>query len=194
MKPLGVCYWYVKVSRCGCVEHGLEYITFHVQNYIVHLAALFWSPVGSQRATWVARICETYCRQCLMSHWQSDSHLLGLCSSLDFSQLTHLPLVPHICISEWDQHWFRQWLVVYSAPSHYLYQCWFQGCTKLKSAWGLNFKINFRPDIRAILCFPVSPKMFISFWVIIYIDLKINKKMNNNNMNKVIIFWWSDHY
>ena len=26
-----------------------------------------------------------------------------------------------------------------------------QGCTKLKSAWGLNFNINFRPDFQAIL-------------------------------------------
>ena len=31
---LGVCYWYVKMPRCGCVEHGLEYITFYVQKHI----------------------------------------------------------------------------------------------------------------------------------------------------------------
>ena len=37
--------------------------------------------------------------------------------------LTHLPLVPHICVSESGQHWFRLWLVAYSAPSHYLNQC-----------------------------------------------------------------------
>ena len=46
---------------------------------------------------------------------------------MDFSNflrlLTHLPLVPHICISELGQHWFRKWLVAYSAPSHYLNQC-----------------------------------------------------------------------
>ena len=39
MKSLGVCYWYVKMSRCGCVEHGLENITVYVQGYITHLAA-----------------------------------------------------------------------------------------------------------------------------------------------------------
>ena len=39
--------------------------------------------------------------------------------------LTHLPLVPHICISEPGQHWFRWWLVACSAPSNYLNQCWF---------------------------------------------------------------------
>ena len=36
---------------------------------------------------------------------------------------THLPLVLHICASELGKHWFRQWLVAYSAPSHYLNQC-----------------------------------------------------------------------
>ena len=36
----------------------------------------------------------------------------------------HLPLVPHIDVSELGQHWFRQWLVTWSAPSHYLNQCW----------------------------------------------------------------------
>ena len=51
-----------------------------------------------------------------------------------------------------------------------------QGCTKLKPAWGLNFKINFRPDFHAILCCLVSPKMFISFWAIICIGLKKKKK------------------
>ena len=42
---------------------------------------------------------------------------LGLVVSL---RLTHLPLVPHICVSDSGQHWFRWWLVAYSAPSHYL--------------------------------------------------------------------------
>ena len=31
-KSLKVCYWYVKIPWCGCVEHGLEYIKFYVQN------------------------------------------------------------------------------------------------------------------------------------------------------------------
>ena len=34
-------------------------------------------------------------------------------SNSAFTGLTHLPLVPHICISELGQHWFRQWLVAY---------------------------------------------------------------------------------
>ena len=35
------------------------------------------------------------------------------------------PLMPHICVSELGQHWFRQWLVACSVPSHYLNKCWF---------------------------------------------------------------------
>ena len=37
------------------------------------------------------------------------------------NELTHLPPVFHICITELGQHWFRWWLVAYSAPSHYLF-------------------------------------------------------------------------
>ena len=39
MKSLGVYYLYVKMPQCGCVEHGLENITFYIKEYIVHLAA-----------------------------------------------------------------------------------------------------------------------------------------------------------
>ena len=42
--------------------------------------------------------------------------------SICFSILTHLPLVPHIYVSESGQHWFRFWPVTYSVPSHYLNQ------------------------------------------------------------------------
>ena len=56
MKSLGVYYWYVKMERRGCVELGLEYITFYVKK---HIWRLFWTPAGSQRAARGTRICET---------------------------------------------------------------------------------------------------------------------------------------
>ena len=28
MKPLGVCYWHIKMPWCWCVHHGLEYVIF----------------------------------------------------------------------------------------------------------------------------------------------------------------------
>ena len=45
MKSLGVYYWYVKIPQCGCVEHGLKYITFYVEKYIAYLAAHCGPPL-----------------------------------------------------------------------------------------------------------------------------------------------------
>ena len=39
------------------------------------------------------------------------------------ASVSHLTLVLHICVCELGQHWFRWWLVAYSAQSHYLKQC-----------------------------------------------------------------------
>ena len=41
------------------------------------------------------------------------------------SCFNHLPLVPHICVSESVQHCFGLWLVAYSAPGLCPGQCWF---------------------------------------------------------------------
>ena len=38
--------------------------------------------------------------------------------------LTHWGWVARICISKQCHHWFRQWLVTWSVPSHYLPQWW----------------------------------------------------------------------
>ena len=45
MKSLGVYYWYVKKSQCGCVAHGSEYITFYVQKHIAPLVAFLHLPL-----------------------------------------------------------------------------------------------------------------------------------------------------
>ena len=64
--------------------------------------------------------------------------------NLSVATLTHLPLVPHMCISEQGQDWFRQWLVACSAPSHYLNQCWLivnwtiRNKTSVKFEWKQN--------------------------------------------------------
>ena len=41
-----------------------------------------------------------------------------------FSALTHLPLVPHICVNELCQHWSKRWLVACTTPSHWFNQCY----------------------------------------------------------------------
>ena len=37
---------------------------------------------------------------------------------------TSPPSAAYICVGELGKHWLRKWLVAYSAPSHYLNQCW----------------------------------------------------------------------
>ena len=62
-------------------------------------------------------------RKCLRKY-----HLLKKHRSVEVSMrwciLTHRPLVPHICVIELGQHWFRLWLIAYSTPRYYLNQCW----------------------------------------------------------------------
>ena len=48
MKSLGVYHRYAKAPQGGCVEHGLEYITFYVQKHIAHLAACSRSLLVSE--------------------------------------------------------------------------------------------------------------------------------------------------
>ena len=43
-------YWYVNMPRCGCVEHGLEFLSFYVQKHKAHLAACSGPNTGSRRA------------------------------------------------------------------------------------------------------------------------------------------------
>ena len=61
-----------------------------------------------------------------------------------------LPLVSHICISESGQHWLRYWLVVYSAPSHYLNQCWVIVNWILRNKLQWNFNQNTKLFIHKI--------------------------------------------
>ena len=60
MKSLEVYYWYVKMPRCGCVEHGLEYIMFYIKKCIEHLAACSGPPAGLQQAARRTRICQNH--------------------------------------------------------------------------------------------------------------------------------------
>ena len=59
-------------------------------------------------------------------------------------ELTHWDQVTHICVIELGHHWFRQWLVVCLAPSHYLDQCWkiFNWTFRNKLQWNFNRNSN----------------------------------------------------
>ena len=79
-------------------------------------------------------------------------------------KLTHPPLVPQICVSKSGQHWFRSWLVAYSAPNHYLNQCWVIVNWTLmnKLQWNFNqntkfFIKNMHMNISSAKWWPFSP-------------------------------------
>ena len=57
-----------------------------------------------------------------------------------WKQSSHLPLVPHTCVSESGQHWFRSWLVAYLVPCHYLNQC------HVIVSWNLRNKLQWNSN------------------------------------------------
>ena len=81
---------------------------------------------------------KTLWRMCCLSNWVPKKHLDGLATFVFNSS----PLVPHICVSELGQHWFRWWLVAWSAPSHFLNQCWNIVNWALKNKLHWNFTQN----------------------------------------------------
>ena len=54
--------------------------------------------------------------------WHRDTHMIAHIAVM--YPETHVPFVPHICVSESGKHWFRSWFAAYSGPSHYLNQWW----------------------------------------------------------------------
>ena len=60
MKSFGVSHWYVKITQCGYIEHGLEYITFYLKkNNIWHHLQSVLIPSGLRQVPRGIRICET---------------------------------------------------------------------------------------------------------------------------------------
>ena len=72
--------------------------------------------------------------------------------------------MPQLCVSELGQHWFRLWLVAYSAPSHYLNQCWIIVKWIPRNKVQLNFNQNTKfsstkmhPQISSVKWRPFCP-------------------------------------
>ena len=100
MKSLVVYYWQVKMTRCGCVEHGLEYFTFHVQKHIEHLATCSGHPAGSRQAAMRARISET---RLLFCHCWRIIHVTNMNRHLDQEMFYGV----HIWTFGWPIHDFH---------------------------------------------------------------------------------------
>ena len=80
------------------------------------------------------------------------------------SCFNHLPLVPHICVSESGQHWFGWWLVAYSAPGLCLGQCW------VTVNWNrLQFVICFNHLLLVShICVSESGQHWFGWWLVAY--------------------------
>ena len=73
-----------------------------------------------------------------LNHWWLE---LLTCTCVTRPGWVNSPsLVPHICVGEVNQHWFRNWLVVYPAPSHHLNQC------QLIVNWTLRNKLQWNSN------------------------------------------------
>ena len=111
--------------------------------------ALSWMPLDltDDKSTLVQ--VTAWCRQ-------ATSHYLSQCWPRSLSPygvtrpqwVNQSPLVPHICISELGQHWFRWWLGSDGdclASSHYLNQSWVIVKWTLRNKLQWNFNQNIKP-------------------------------------------------
>ena len=55
---------------------------------------------------------------------------------------THWGRVTDICISKLGYHWLEQWLITWSAPSHYLNHCWNIVNWTIRNKFQWNFNLN----------------------------------------------------
>ena len=76
-----------------------------------------WHQISSRLPTTTQLI-----RNCTKYH---RGTLIKFCTKHRATLTNSSPLVPQICVRESGQHWFRYWLVAYSAPSHYVNHFWF---------------------------------------------------------------------
>ena len=91
------------------------------------------------------------------------------------------PPVLHIC-SESGQHWFRQWLVAYSVPGHYLNQCW------VIVNWTIRNKIqwNFNQNIKYVIHENVSENIICEMGPILSRGRWVNVNIHSYQYE---IFW-----
>ena len=121
------------VVRWQCWNLKNDYIILVAPLYILHLLTVVLLCIG---------ICDnvlyTLNKKDLKRPEMTATGVTWRC----LNRLTHLPLVLHICVSKLGQHWFVQWLVAYSAPSHYLNQCWVIVNWTLRNKLQWNFNQN----------------------------------------------------
>ena len=82
-----------------------------------------------------------------------------------------ISLVPHICVRESGQHWFR-WIVAYSPPSHQLNQC----CVIVN--WTLRNKLqwNFNQNTKLLIYENASENIVCEMAAILSSERWVNRE------------------
>ena len=101
-------------------------------------------------------------------------------ASQGHNELTHLPLVLHICISESGQHW----LVVYSAPSQYLNQCW------VIVNWTLGNKLQWDCNQNTKIFIHKNASEYIVCEIAIILSRRkwVNDTSNEDRQTKLVVY------
>ena len=75
MKSLGICYWYVNMPLCDCVEHGLEYVTFYVKKHVTPLMVCSGPPLIQDKPIGAPTFVRlAYWKPCLIPYKESYGH------------------------------------------------------------------------------------------------------------------------
>ena len=150
-------FFYLSCSVSLLNTLRFKQIGFHFANALFELIffhikiVAFWFKFQWFFFSWV----QLTINQCWLRKW-----VVYWCTyaSLNFDGLIKCSLKSHICILsslrpsnaymyQWiNHHWFRWWLVAWSAPSHYLNQCWHI------VNWTLRNKLQWNHNQKFIHC------------------------------------------
>ena len=77
-----------------------------------------------------------------MRDFTVDSIKMSVSNGTTEKTLTHCGQASHVCIIKLSHHWFREWLVTWPAPGHYLDQC----LNSVNEILGKIFQWNFNQN------------------------------------------------
>ena len=149
--PVHICIWHQSILGAWFSVLTLEWICTEWMPWKLFFDDRF-STEWTHWSVWqlhntVMYHTEIWSLSCWIWKYWINKQQLSDCTALPSFNLTpvkliNLPLLLHICVSELGQHWFRYLLVTYSAPSHYLNQCWVIANWTLSNKLQWNFNHN----------------------------------------------------
>ena len=144
-----------KIIQCNTFLHGENCYNFTSDNFELNCFYIS-SPIPPIKlqlcksifcTKFPIRISRTRSKFGTVQNGVNNSILneLHLCDTPVFVRaLTHWGRVTHICASKPYHHWVRHWLVAWTAPSHYLNECWYivNWTLRKKCQWNINRNSN----------------------------------------------------